>query len=188
VHWKDLLRPEYKGKICAADVSNSASHTNGYLSLRAVLEANFFKELAKQDPFLLVSSTDQVNKAVTGEYPIIVMADAGASSRANAGLELVFPPEGWAANGGQTAILTHAPHPNASKLFVDFIHSEAGQQVLLEDGGFPVGRLGIKSKSPKFPRPIYDIKGVIPMDWRKVTTKDRDNAREEFRRLVIEKK
>jgi hypothetical protein len=24
------------------------------------------------------------------------------------------------------------------------------------------------------------------MDWRKVTSKDRDNAREEFRRLVIE--
>ena len=62
----------------------------------------------------------------------------------------------------------------------------AGQQMLLDDG-YLVGRRGIKSKYPEFPRPIYDIKGAIPMDWRKVTTKDRENAREEFKRLVIEK-
>ena len=59
---------------------------------------------------------------------------------------------------------------------------------MLLDDGYVVGRLGIKSKYEKFPAPIYDIKGAIPMDWRKLTSKDRDNAREEFRRLVIEKK
>ena len=137
VHWKDVLRPEYKGKISCADVSNSASHTEAYLPLRKVLGASFFKELAKQDPFVIVSAQDQVNKAITGEYPIIVMGSASTAFRANlqgAGLKLVFPPEGWAAIGWQIAILTRAPHPNASKLFVDFFHSELGQQILLDDG------------------------------------------------------
>jgi ABC-type Fe3+ transport system substrate-binding protein len=83
-------------------------------------------------------------------------------------------------------ISAHAPHPNAAKLFLDFFHSEVAQITLLEEG-YAVGRLGLKSKHPVFPRPIYDIK-AIPVDWRKITTKDRNNAREEFRRLVIEKK
>ena len=74
-----------------------------------------------------------------------------------------------------------------SKLFIDFYHSEFAQKILLEEG-FAVGRLGLKSKYPDFPVPIYDLKGSIEMDWRKITNKDRDNAREEFRRLVREKK
>ena len=33
VHWKDVLRPEYKGKICGADVSKSFSYTDAYPGL-----------------------------------------------------------------------------------------------------------------------------------------------------------
>jgi iron(III) transport system substrate-binding protein len=192
-HWKDVLRPEYKGKISCADVSNSASHTEAYLQLRTVLDASFFRALAKQDPFILVSASDQVNKALTGEYPLMVMGSGSTSFRAlleKGSIKLVFPTEGWAANAGQTAIFAHAPHPNASKLFIDFLHSKPGQQIIIDDGML-VGRLGMKSKYleyPDFPRPIYDIKGAIPVDWRKLTNKDRDNARAEFRRLVIDKK
>jgi iron(III) transport system substrate-binding protein len=189
-HWKDVLRLEYKGNISCADVSNSSSHTESYLPMRKVLGSSFFKELAKQDPFIIVSSQDQANKAISGEYPIAVMMSDNIAFRANldgAGLKMVFPTEGWPSIGRQMTILTHAPHPNAAKLFLDFYHSEAGQKILLEKNGFSIGRLGMKSKY-EFPRPIYDIRGVIPMDWRKVTAKDRDNAREEFRKLVIEKK
>jgi iron(III) transport system substrate-binding protein len=190
LHWKDVLRPGYKGKISCADVSNSASHTEMYLVIKKVLDAHFFKELAKQDPFLLVSTSDLTNKAVSGEYPIIVMIAGGNPFRANldgAGLKLVFPAEGFPAVGVEMAILTHAPHPNAAKLFLDYYHSEVGQKIRLEEG-ISVGRLGVKSKYTEFPIPIYDMKGAIPMDWRKITAKDRENAREEFRRLVIEKK
>ena len=58
----------------------------------------------------------------------------------------------------------------------------------MEQGGFPVGRLGLKSKYRDYPVPIYDIKGATLMDWRKVSDQDRDNAREEFRRLIKEAK
>jgi iron(III) transport system substrate-binding protein len=191
LHWKDVLRPEYKGKISCSDVSNSATHAEGYIPLRKILSASFFKELAKQDPFVLVSSQDLTNKAVSGEYPIIAPHAATTAFRANlngAGLKLVFPTEGWSAAGRQSVILTHAPHPNAAKLFLDFYHSEFVQKSLMEIEGFAIGRLGVKSNYSDYPIPIYNMKGAIPMDWRKVTAKDRDDAREEFRRLVIEKK
>jgi len=190
LHWKDCLRPEYKGKISVSDASNSASHTEGYLPLRKLLGAGYYRDLGKQNPFVIVSSQDLINKAISGEYPLVVTATASIAHRANvngAGLKLVFPSEGIPAVGIQMAILKNAPNPNAAKLFVDYYHSEVGQELMISDG-YAVGRLGMKSKYAEFPVPIYDIKGVIPMDWRKVTAQDRLNAREEFRKFVIEKK
>jgi len=176
-HWEDVLRPEYKGKISCGDVSKSFSYTEAYVALRKqnVLNEDYFRKLAKQDPFLLVSASDLINKCVTGEYPIIVIAAPGTAYRANlkgAGLELVFPPEGWPVIGWPAVILAHAPHPHAAKLFMDFIHSEHGQYIAQESGYIP-GRKGMKSKHPVFPKPIYQMKGYIKIDWREVTDRYR---------------
>ncbi len=189
-HWKHVLQPQYRGKISCADVVRSFSHTEGWVALRTVLGVNFLKELAKQDPFLLVSSSDLINKCITGEYPINVLGSASLAVRANrkgAGLKIVFPPEGWPAMGSTTTIFSHAPHPNAAKLWVDFRLGEVGQKILLENG-YIVGRMGIESGYAEYPAPIYKMKGYVQMDWRKISDQDRDNARAEFRRIIVEKK
>lgn len=191
VHWKDVLRPQYKGKIACGDVSKSFSYTEAYLGIRKVVGVDYWKELAKQEPFLLVSASDLANKMISGEYPIVVIAAHSTSFRPNlkgAGLKLVFPPEGFAVIGSPTVILAHAPHPNAAKLWLDFNRSEIGQRVWLNDAGYPVGRPGIKSKYSGYPLAISDMKGYIEMDWREISAKDRSNAREEFRRIMVEKR
>ena len=191
ISWKDILRPEHKGKIACGDVTKSFSYTAAYLAFRKVLPADFFRTLAKQEPFLLVSASDFVNKAIPGEYPIAALTSPGPAFRANlegAGLKIVFPTEGVAAVGRQTAILSRAPHPNAAKLFIDFFHADAAQKIIMNKEGYPTGRLGLKSQYPESIVPIYDVKGAIQMDWRKVTDKERNEAREEFRRIMIEKK
>src|SRR4030067_3613418 len=130
------------------------------------------------------------NKCVIGEYPIQVINTPIFAHRVNlkgAGLKMVFPPEGFPAVGFHWVVLTHAPHPNAAKLFMDFIHGEAAQKGSLGFGE-AVTRLGVKSEYPVYPKPIYDLKGVVEMDWRKISDEDRLKAREEFRRIVIEKK
>lgn len=188
-HWQDVLRPEYKGKISLGDVTKSFSYTEAYVALRKILDEDYFKKLGKQEPFLLVSASDLINKCVAGEFPIIVIGAPGTAFRANlkgAGLELVFPPAGWPAIGWPAVILAHAPHPNAGKLFMDFIHSEVGQYIL-QDSGYIAGREGIKSQYPVYPKPIYQIKGNIKIDWREITDDYRDQLREEFRRIMMKK-
>jgi ABC-type Fe3+ transport system substrate-binding protein len=76
---------------------------------------------------------------------------------------------------------------NASKLFMDFYHSESAQKIMLESG-FPIGRLGLKSKYPEFTVAIYDLKGYTPIDWRKIGDQEKDDMREELRGLVVERK
>lgn len=187
-HWNDCLRPQYKGKLGVADVTKSFSYTNAYVAIKTVVGNDYFNKIGMMDPFVIVSGTDLINKAVTGEYPIIVIGVPELGSRANkkgAGLKLVFPEEGWAAVGYPTVILADAPHPNAAKLFMDFYHSAIAQEYML-GAGMMVGRMGIKAKDPEYPKPIYDIKGIIGMDWRKISNEDRLSAREEFRKKVIE--
>ena len=184
VHWKDVLRPEYEGKISCGDVTKSYSYTNAYLAIRKAVGADFFKELGKRKPFVLVAGSQLVNKAISGEYPIVVISSIGVAWRANrkgAGLKLVLPSEGYGMVGAPAVILAHAPHPNAAKLLIDFIHGEAGQKIILNKAGYPVGMLGIKSPDPVYPKPIYDIKGFVEMDWRKISSQDRLDAREQFR-------
>jgi len=189
VHWKDVLK--YKGKISCGDVSKSFSYTEAYLAIRKVIDKKFFQDLGKLKPFLLVSATDLLNKCVTGEYPIVLISSPNTVFRLNqkgAGLKIVFPPEGWPAVGWPVAILSRALHPNAAKLFIDFVHGESCQELFLNFAGDIMGRLGLKSKYPDYPKPIYELKGSINMDWRKVTQQERLDAREEFRRSVIEGK
>jgi len=195
VHWKDVLRSEYKGKISCGDVSKSYSYTNAYLAIRKVVGTEFFEELGKRKPFVVVSVTQLIDKCTTGEFPIAVIVVQGTTLRyilKGAEIKYVLPPEGYGLVGYPAVILAHAPHPNAAKLFQDFIHGEVGQRFIFNEAGFPVGRLGIKSKytdpNPAYPKLVRDRKGFIEMDWRRISSKDRLNAREEFRRLVIEKK
>lgn len=69
---------------------------------------------------------------------------------------------------------------------MDFVHGQLGQDLLLNFGGTAVGRFGVKSKYADFPKPIYELKGAIEMDWRRVTNQDREEAREESRELLKE--
>jgi iron(III) transport system substrate-binding protein len=187
VHWKDVLRPEHEGKIICGDVSTSFSLIEAYLALRKVLGKSFFEELGKLRPFLSTAQTDMASKCVSGEFPVNVISSQSIVFRANekgGGLKLVFPPEGWALTGYPTAILARAPHPNAAKLFIDFLHGQPGQDFLMNFGGNASGRFGVKSRYANFPKPIYELKGAIEMDWRKVTKQDREEAREESRKLL----
>jgi iron(III) transport system substrate-binding protein len=187
VHWRDVLRPEYEGKLVCGDISASASLTEVYLSLSKAFGKGFFEELGKRRPFLTTSVTDRLNKCISGEFPVCLLSSQSIVFRVNqkgAGLKIVFPPEGWAVTGYPTAILARAPHPNAAKLFVDFFHGAPCQEMMLNHAGLATARYGIKSKYADFPKPIYELKGAIEMDWRKVTKQDREQAREETRRLL----
>jgi iron(III) transport system substrate-binding protein len=59
-------------------------------------------------------------------------------------VEVVFPAEGVPLVVSPSAITSFAPHPNAAKLFTDFIFSLAVQQVLVDTEGLYTGHPGVK--------------------------------------------
>src|SRR5262249_59465854 len=59
-------------------------------------------------------------------------------------IEIVFPADGVPLVVSPSAIASFAPHPNAAKLFTDFIFSRDIQQVLADSEGLYTGHPDVK--------------------------------------------
>jgi ABC-type Fe3+ transport system substrate-binding protein len=76
-------------------------------------------------------------------------------------------------------ILAAAPHPAAAKLWVDFMLSDVGQKIMVDNEAMMSGRSGFVSPNPAYAPPI-DSLNVIKIDWSKLTPADMEKARAEW--------
>ena len=140
--WADLLKPEYAGQVALAGdprASNQAIlavHAAGLGTGAAAGEAagkaglDYFAALNKAGNFVPV-----IGKAGTlaqGTTPIVVMWDYNALTArdtlaGNPPVEVVVPATGVQAGVYVQAISAYAPHPNAAKLWMEYLYSDEGQ-------------------------------------------------------------
>ncbi len=148
--WADLLKPEYKGQVAlAGDPRGSAQ---AQLSVVAAALANggsldnvqpgldFFKKLNDAGNFVPVIAKQAT--VAKGETPVIMrwnysaLADK-AKLAGNPNIEVVMPKSGTIAGVYIQAISAYAPHPNAAKLWMEYLYSDAGQLVFVKSGCVP---------------------------------------------------
>jgi ABC-type Fe3+ transport system, periplasmic component len=103
---------------------------------------DYFKQLAQNKPMLVQSAVDPSGVVASGERPVAV--NGGDYSfyqvkKKGNPVEIVFPKEGVPLVVSPTAIAAYAPHPNAAKVFTDFIFSRATQQVMADSEGLYTG-------------------------------------------------
>ncbi len=143
--WSDLLKPEYKSQVALAGdptVSNQAISavwaagiaTGGSLD-NAAPGLDFFKQLNAAGNFVPV-----IGKTATvaqGETPIRLawtynaLADKD-SLAGNPAISVVVPKSGKFGGMYVQAISAYAPHPNAAKLWMEYLYSDAGQNIWLK--------------------------------------------------------
>ncbi len=150
--WSDLLKPEYKGKVALAGdprLSNQAiqSVNAAALAMGGSLKdptpgLEFFKKLNEAGNFVPV-----IAKAATiasGETPIVIRWDYLALTdrdtfAGNPNIEFVVPEDGPPLAGVYVqAISAYAPHPNAAKLWMEFLYSDEGQLIWLKGYCHPI--------------------------------------------------
>ena len=149
--WADLLKPEYKDQVALAGdpkVSSqaimsvfAAALANGGSRENVMPGVEFFKELNEAGNFVPVIARRET--LVSGQTPIIIRWDynALADKQALAGnpnIEIVVPKTGVIAGVYVSAISAYAPHPNAAKLWMEFLYSDEGQLIWLSGGCHPV--------------------------------------------------
>jgi iron(III) transport system substrate-binding protein len=162
--WKDLLDPKWRGKLVTAHPGYSGVIATHVLALVHLHGWDYFKALAQNKPMLVQSAVDPSGVVASGERP--VAADGGdytfyqAKKKGNP-VEIVYPKEGVPLVVSPSAITSFAPHPNAAKLFTDFIFSLDVQQVLADTEGLYSGHPQVKYPADK-PR-LSDLK-VLPVD------------------------
>jgi iron(III) transport system substrate-binding protein len=180
--YKDVIGAVPIGRISHGDVANSPSFLSTYMGERSVLPKEFFEKLAAMKPVFFRRSEQLAAGLVTGEQ---LMTFSGMPTRAyqynqkGASLKFIFPEEGVLLLPQNTFILAKAPHPNAAKLWIDFVLSEDGQRILTAEEALVSGRSGFKSNIPDYSPPIDSLK-LIKMDWRAITTQDMSKAKADW--------
>lgn len=158
--WSDLLKPEYKGKVALsgnpqrsnqavmtvlgsgmarAGLTEIKSNDDAIMAAQAGLE--FWREMYQIGNFI-PPLADQARIA-TGETPITVewsylsLANRDALS-SNSTIEIVVPKAGVIAGPYVGGISAYAPHPNAAKLWWEFVMSDEGQLLYLKGYAHPI--------------------------------------------------
>ena len=117
----------------------------------------YLAALAKQDiAGIPVAARQVLDQVIAGEYAIGIMMfnhHAVISARQGAPVEwLPFSPSLVTVN--TVSVMKDAPHPNAAKLFVDFMMSEEGQAIFRDNDYLPTNPL----VKPRVPNLIPDGK------------------------------
>jgi len=150
--WADLLKPEYKGQVALAGDPRTSSQAiqtvyaaglsrTGDLNTAAEAGLQFFAELNKAGNFVPVIANS--GTVASGETPVIIRNDYLAlvdrdTLAGNPNVEVVVPQSGILGGVYVQAISAYAPHPNAAKLWMEYLYSDEGQLVWLSGYGHPI--------------------------------------------------
>jgi putative spermidine/putrescine transport system substrate-binding protein len=171
--WADLVKDEYKNSVALAGdprASNQAIqgvYAAGLSKGAAAGEAagktglEFFKELNGKGNFVPV-----IGKPATlaqGQTPILINWDYNALSgrdtlNGNPPVDVVVPKTGVVAGVYVQAISAYAPHPNAAKLWMEYLYSDEGQLGWLKGYCHPI-RFNDMAKNGKIPA---DVMAKLP--------------------------
>jgi iron(III) transport system substrate-binding protein len=145
--WKDLLDPKWRGRLVTAHPGYSGVIATHVLALVHLHGWDYFKALAQNKPMLVQSAVDPGGIVASGERPVAVNGGDYTfyqlKKKGNP-VEIVFPKEGVPLVVSPSAITSFAPHPNAARLFTDFIFSREIQQVLADTEGLYTGHPDVK--------------------------------------------
>ena len=131
--YADLLDPKWAGKIVKAHPGFSGTIMTATFQIARELGWEYFEKLAKQRVMQVQSSTDPPKKLALGERAVMADGpDYGVVLQKEAGnpVEVVYPAEGAPMITCPEALFRNAPNPNAARLFLSFVFSAEGQQVI----------------------------------------------------------
>ncbi len=149
--YKDLLQPKWKGKISINDptMPGAGGKWFGMALWAKMVDVDYMKKLAEQEPAIVTDTRLQVDWLAQGKYPLAIAAKTGVFTdfvAAGAPLQrLPAPIEGayLSSGGGNFAMVKGRPHPNAAKLYLNWLLSQEGQTVFSIASGRQSRRLDV---------------------------------------------
>jgi putative spermidine/putrescine transport system substrate-binding protein len=164
--WADLQKPEFKNAVALGGDPRTANQAiqgvyaagvaSGAKDATAIGEAGlkFFADLNKNGNFVPV--TGKAAPLAQGATPVIIRWDYNALAdrdtlNGNPKVDVVVPATGVVAGVYVQAISAFAPHPNAAKLWMEYLYSDEGQIAWLKGYCHPIrfNDLAAKGKIPQ---------------------------------------
>ena len=175
--WKDLLNPRWSGKMVTAHPGYSGIIMTHVLALVNAYGWDYFRDLAKNKLHIVQSANDPAGVVASGERPVGVN---GAeyfyykTQKQGNPIKIIYPKEGVPLVVSPVAIAKDAPHPNAAKLFTEFIFAKESQQLLADKEGLYTGHPDVTYPADK-PK-LKDLKLLprTPTSWKNATPRSRN--------------
>jgi iron(III) transport system substrate-binding protein len=154
---KDLLDPKWKAKMSIAGTSTGVRWIG---SIVEGMGREFFDKLAEQEIKVQdMSGAALAGLVASGEVPLsptIFDADVTVAKQKGAPIEW-RPLEPVVTTVGYSGLTAKAPHPHAALLFLDYVHSKEGQQLMMK-GGLWSPREDTGSREQRFKKIYLDEK------------------------------
>lgn len=154
---KDLIDPRWKGKMAITSTTTGARWIGNVLE---TLGREFLEKLAEQE----ISVQDMapaalINLVASGEIPLSpTIFDANVTLAKQKGAPVEWRPlEPVVTTVGSAGLTAKAPNPHTALLFIDFLLSKEGQQLIMK-GGLWSPREDIGSLDQKFKKNYLDEK------------------------------
>ena len=163
--WADLLDPKYNGQVAmsgdprtsnqaiqtvyAAALANGGSLDDAQPGLDFWAEMNTAGNLVPLIANNGLVATGETAVRITWDYNALAAVD---SFEGNPKAEVVVPATGRFAGVYVQAISAYAPHPNAAKLWMEFLYSDEGQTIWMKGYCHPIREADMRER------------GVIPAD------------------------
>jgi iron(III) transport system substrate-binding protein len=150
--WDSLLEPKWKGKIAILDPRTPGSGESTWAFLLRVKGESYLSKLAAQE-MLVGRNLRQLGEAVArgksavsiglSYYTYLPFIKAGLAVKPISTIKEGY----YAASGsGNIVVLKNAPHPNASKVFVNWLLSKEGQTAMTKALGQPTRRFDVETR------------------------------------------
>jgi len=136
--YADLLDPKWKGKLAKAHPGYSGTALTGTYAITKALGWDYLEKLSKQGVQQLQSTTATPKSIASGERAVMVDGNEYnmfMEIQAKSPVKIIYPKEGTPFVTSPTAIFKDAPHPNAARVFQNFLYTTPVQQLIVTEGG-----------------------------------------------------
>jgi iron(III) transport system substrate-binding protein len=133
--WLDLADPKWKGKILSDEMTVPSGGQSWFAVTLEAFGEDYHRAMAEQDLQYSRATAERALRVARGEFAFAIPFNL-AELESLEGLPVtgIIPEEGSPYTPISVAMIKGARHPNAAKLFINYLLSEEGQLHFAQDG------------------------------------------------------
>jgi iron(III) transport system substrate-binding protein len=168
--WQDLTDPRWKGRGLTVDPNSATSFLSFHHGWRDLMGdqgyEDWLKALKANDYILFNSNVPAIDAVVRGERHLAIIASHTAAREIANGapIDLLFI-QPAPARYVSCAMVDGGPNPKAAQVFMDYLFSQEGQDILAHSQNASAARVDVVDR-----RPVTKSKHFVTLDKMRVIT------------------